>query len=716
MKSIKFLISAALLFSCVDAFCCLPISYEPKEYYMYRVYDRDSPADGGRKEANCRAYQELTSPDISLSDIESVVYGYTLEQVRGLSGAKDSRNAFARYIATAGDTEIVDFLAVAKTCENARAWMNDPWYYPAKNDPTVAALEEVIEKSLAYSGRRLEDRYVLQAVRAMMSLKRYSAIDSLWRSRSGSLREGVVKEMIRGYVAGALLQKGERNAAFRHFKAIGDLKSIRQYWPEYRQSDAIFYFAARQCPDSPQVPELLQSIVGHMEEVIINETVHHGQKLDEEALSVLYSLSQVCLRAATRSEKKAAEWYYTAAFLLDCAGCAPQAEIYAVRAKRPGREDSFISDMAEVLEIKSYLEFCDYNDESSRNYLLHSLKWLDKKIASNITDDVREKTAWGWHLTTNFSYYYWNDMLRKIVLGTVVPKLDSVDPVLSLRLRNMADNRLLSIVDRGWVIYGDPDYKEVEVTMKEYRASGKRNIFDYSNEFFLSLDSMPLQSVKEYERQVGNGKTELDRFLDERGFIDHDYLLEVIGTRHLRRREYKAAVEVLSKVSPSYENRLNVSGYFNRLPFDVGNYLSYDYDQYKLSFAKEMLALETKMRSADPDKAGEAMIKYGTGLHSSFDFCWALTHYDLSYDDEWLRSNYRKKAIADGKAYIETGLKTIRTPELAAKYYVEFSRFKTVAEKFPQTSAAQKVRASCDKLVDYSMKSSVDMYQEYVLE
>lgn len=680
---------------------------------MFRVFDKNSPADGGRKEENCRAWQMLTSPDIPLSEIEGVVYGYTLEQMMGLSGAKDSSNAFAKYIATAGDSEIADFLVLAKTCENARARMNDPWYYPAKNDPTVAVLEDVIGKSLAYSGSRLADRYVLQAVRAMMSLKRYSAIDSLWRSRSASLHEGIVKEMVKGYVAGALLQKGDRSAAFRHYKSMGDLKSIRQYWSEYRSNEAILKFAAMRCPDSPQVPELLQSIVGHMEAVIINETVRHGEKLDAEKFRVLYDLSQVCLRAATSSEKNTAEWYYTAAFLLDCAGCAPQAEVFAVRAQCYSRRGCFISDMAEVLKIKANLEFCDYNGESFRNYLLHSLKWFDEKIASDITDDVREKTAWGWHLTTNFSYYYWNDMLRKIVLGTVVPKLESVDPVLSLRLRNMADNRLLSLVDRGWVIYGDPDYKEVEMTMKEYRASGKRNIFDYSNEFFLSLDSMPLQSVKEYERQVGNGKTELDRFLDERGYVDHDYLLEVIGTRHLRRREYKAAVDVLSKVSPSYENRLNVSGYFNRLPFDVENCISCDYDQYKLSFAKEMLSLEAKMRSADPDKAGEAMIKYGTGLRSSFDFCWALTQYDFVYDDEWIRSNYRKKALSDGEAYIETGLKTIRTPELAAKYYVQLSRFKTAAEKFPQTSAAKEVLGSCDKLVDYSMKSYVNLYQKH---
>lgn len=105
---------------------------------------------------------------------------------------------------------------------------------------------------------------------------------------------------------------------------------------------------------------------------------------------------------------------------------------------------------------------------------------------------------------------------------------------------------------------------------------------------------------------------------------------------------------------------------------------------------------------------GVHAILCGMLLRSSFDYCWALTQYSFAYGEEWISSNYRKKALADGEAYIEAGLKTIRTPELAAKYYVQFSRFKTAAEKFPQTSAAKEVLGSCDKLVDYSMKTYAD--------
>lgn len=166
-------------------------------------------------------------------------------------------------------------------------------------------------------------------------------------------------------------------------------------------------------------------------------------------------------------------------------------------------------------------------------------------------------------------------------------------------------------------------------------------------------------------------------------------------------------------MSPTYEKRTNVSAYFDRPPFEFRFREGVDCGQYKLSFAKEMLSLETKMRSADPDKAGEAMIRYGTGLRASFDFCWALTQYHQYCQDDWLSSSDRKKALADGESYIETGLETIRTPELAAKYHVQLSRFKTAVEKFPQTSAAKDVLGRCDKLVDYSLKNYVDLYQKY---
>ena len=45
----------------------------------------------------------------------------------------------------------------------------------------------------------------------------------------------------------------------------------------------------------------------------------------------------------------------------------------------------------------------------------------------------------------------------------------------------------------------------------------------------------------------------LDRFLDARGYVDMDYLNELLGTRYLRAMDYVNAVRVLSKVPNEYK-------------------------------------------------------------------------------------------------------------------------------------------------------------------
>ena len=55
-------------------------------------------------------------------------------------------NAFATWIRENNDKEIYDFLTLAKQCEYSRGLMNDPWYYPSKNDGTYMSLMDIVEK------------------------------------------------------------------------------------------------------------------------------------------------------------------------------------------------------------------------------------------------------------------------------------------------------------------------------------------------------------------------------------------------------------------------------------------------------------------------------------------------------------------------------------------------------------------------------------------
>ena len=262
MKLNVFFASAALsLTVSVPAFSCGPYWNLPKDYRMFRTYDKDAKSTSDQEE-NCLAWQTLCSPDVRTSDISEVVYSYDLDQIRGLLRDRKSSNSFVKHIASARDREIADFLVLAKTCETARAEMNDPWYYPSKEDPVKATLQEVIEKSTSYKGERLEDRYVLQAVRAMFSLGRYTQIDSLWNARKSRIKDGVIKRMTLGYVAGAAYHSGKEDKALEYYKHAGDLRSLYHHFSRFSNYAELVDFAATNCPDSKDIPELLQAVLG----------------------------------------------------------------------------------------------------------------------------------------------------------------------------------------------------------------------------------------------------------------------------------------------------------------------------------------------------------------------------------------------------------------------------------------------------------------------
>lgn len=144
-------------------------------------------------------------------------------------------------------------------------------------------------------------------------------------------------------------------------------------------------------------------------------------------------------------------------------------------------------------------------------------------------------------------------------------------------------------------------------------------------------------------------KSDIDRFLDARGYIDNDYLYEHLGTRYLRAQNYARAVEILSKVSPAYQYRTNLLPYMDRQPFVFNPTRSAVSPDYKLAFARQMLRYQKESMSSDPDKAGLAMTMMGIGLRSSFSFCWTLTQYHLYTDDEWQEDDITKMALSKQK-------------------------------------------------------------------
>ena len=318
------LISVLLFVNSAQAYACGPYEYYPYGYKMYRVFDKNSVVKIDERKENCILWQKLTSAEIPLEDIETVVYKYTLTQMRELMTVHNP-NAFATWIRTNDDREVYEFLMLAKICENTRGLMNDPWYYPSKNDGTYMSLIEIEEKAKAYKGTRLKDRYTLQAVRAMFSAQRYQECVDYWNDVEEDLPDGLIKEMSRSYLVGAYSRIGQIDVALEYFTDVEDLNSIifclRRQGKIKDVADELECIA-KYAPESYQIPEILQWVVTSFEPWGSADYTYQERmdttmvnSIDRELFGKLYRLSVKMTQQPV--SKNRAVWCYTAAFLAD---------------------------------------------------------------------------------------------------------------------------------------------------------------------------------------------------------------------------------------------------------------------------------------------------------------------------------------------------------------------------------------------------------------
>lgn len=704
MKSnICFLLISVLLFvNSAQAYACGPYEYYPYRYKMYRVFDKNSVIKTDERKENCILWQKLTSAEIPLEDIEMVVYKYTLTQMRELMTVHDP-NAFATWIRTNEDEEIYDFLMLAKICENTRGLMNDPWYYPSKDDGTYMSLIEIEEKAKAYKGTRLKDRYALQAVRAMFSAQRYQECVDYWNDVEEDLPDGLIKEMSRSYLVGAYSRIGQIDVALEYFTYVEDLNSIifclRRQGKIKDVADELECMA-KYAPDSYQIPEILQWVVTGFEPWGSADYTYQERmdttmvnSIDRELFDKLYQLSVKMTRQPMSKNK--AIWCYTAAFLADLEAQPHEAWKYIQMATKCSASE-FMKESIRVLKIYLDAKVSVY-DSAYESRLFNDLKWLDAKIKGELTEDLRSNITeyYFYYLRSNISFYYWNDMLRRILLAEVCPRmLDRGMQVRALQLANLADNMLLNLNNN---IEGK--------TLKEYRSSDNYNSIDYCSEFFMMMkDCVTIGDLTAYVNNTQLAQSSaFDNYLNERGFIDKDYFYDLIGTRYLSELNYDKAVRYLSNVSSSYQPRLNTSAYMYRDPFSIAASSLREHKNYKLTFAKEMLRLEKSIASAtDQNKKAFDLIRYGTGLRNSFTYCWILTEYrkfSWSYD----LSPYANGVLKKVESIYNEALNIVDNDELAAIAYVQLCKWKTAVEKYPDTYAARYTKMMCDNLCDYSI-------------
>ncbi len=715
MKSNLFFvwISMALFFMPRVVSACVFPYYPPASYLTYRVEDEKQLSDA---EQNCRLWQQLTDGNIPLEDIRKVIYEwecedveYLLENLGELNCYFLKDNRFADWLFLHNDREAVECIGLAKQCEELRNVRHkDPWYYSCESDSLHLSLSRLAERAQAYAGERLKDRYTLQAVRALFSLQRYEDCIRLWKARQDFLPDGWVKKMTMPYIAGCYYRINQVDRAISMYMACGDVNSLSHCLKEKMQGmdqvermRLIRSYDTRYTDFFPTVSGMIGEV--EKEESFWVSSFNSGGRAEQNGIYVdslwvpLTGLYDFSLELANdgRTVNRGA-WYYTAAYLADKLR-RPAAALQHIRQAGLQKNSDGIQEYIQVLDIYLAAKYAP-NIRNHEARLKQDLKKMEALIGKHLTPDVIEVAESDGHykMVGGYSFYYWNDMLRKLLLSVVVPRyLTEGDGVRAIQMTNVADNLLYRKIR---------EKKETDCWMDVLRKSSRlENPYDYRNHLFDLLDTIDVRHVVAYVDRLQHVQSEFDHYLNSRGYSEPVYFHDIIGTKYLFRSEYAKAVVYLEKVPLAFQFTLNTfkEDCMKRNPFQPETNLT-DRSDYKLNFAREMETLHRQIHgSTDVNRVAQAQIRYAIGLRNSFESCWALTQYKKScYDNE--RIAQKKKSVQmEYDWLVDEALSMFTDSESAARAYWWLGYYKKVVRDYPNTGIAEFARTHCDNLRDY---------------
>lgn len=732
---------------CIFRSCSPELERQWQEGCRFQDYEKDE---------NCLLWQKLTSTTIPLKDIEKVVYDARLKDIRELPDGRLAENKFAEWLMLPKHKDDLEYILIAKEIEEIREYIVCPWYYAYDGDEEHQRLDELMKKCMEYKGQRHADRYALQMTRLYFAKRDFRSCIDLWEKAVSKLPQNIVTDMIASYAGGAYSRKGNREKAIELFtrsQDIGSLINLKAWndseemskYTDSRVKELEYIF--NRFPNSPLLSVKLQEYVRKRESFIYDyedwkdrgfhdpvevKYYYVGDSLVADDEHDFYNeLKRFAKNAISSTNcRQKGMWQYALSYLYYLDGDKNTALVYLNNAEY-SKATPFIK---ESIRAFRFLMDASYANNSSnyRSKLLKDLKWLDECMARDVEPNAEK--GWQYDNKMNWSFYYWQDVARKVLLGEICSKIEKAgNATLALQLANYATNRIYQLNPLYEAFhYGrdDPEDPESYTTIlpfDEYRKTWtESNWFDYCNQFFEWINGVSATNAAKYAERIVKPISDLDDFLNDRSYVDTDYIYDIVGTLYMREMNYEKASYWLSKVSTDYQNRMNIAkeGYFKLNPFcyqfDKKHFID-DSNDYKLRFAQEMLQLEKLISSdAELNRKANAKIRYAIGLRNSFGKCWYLTGYgyelgDGSGDDYWKwftstdREGFKENLFAQ-KAYekvdflMEQALSEFTDTEQAAKAQFEMMNFKTLMKQYPTSRAAAFVRGHCDNYYDYSLQ------------
>lgn len=650
------------------------------------------------KETNCRHWQSLTHRDIPLEDIEYVVYTMPLAEYEAFyaMAVYYEDNAFAQWIKR-NDPEIMDFLLLAKRNEHMRFQYSSKWYYPTMKVGGPVSLEEIVEQSLGSQSVRLRDRYLLQAVRALTTLKRYDECLELWDREISLLpKDNFMRRLCYEYIAGAYYHTGDVERAMLMFASYGDTGSMyyiaKQQDMDLTTVDIIRYSYLSGAPLSKFSRDIRKMIVDAETFPIVYEFGDKPVVTDE-----ILAIRDLAIEAGGNPNcADRAQWLYIAAYIYMQQGNYAQAKAMLSRAEKAPASD-YMKESIKVLSIYLDALTATYN-AAYEERLFEQIKWFEERVRLDFNSDDYDYCMWH-----DFSENYWYSSMTRILSYTVAPRyLEMGNPARALQLMNFADYlpyKYVTSID--YYVDNDYGYWWTSSNIEEYRRErGTFNRIDYSTWFFNTINKQTPDAAIAYVERALNPTSEFDRYLNDVGYTSPDFLYDIVGTLCLRHMRYQEAERYFSLVSLDYQYMLNVT--LKRDPFDA---LCPEGDRildFRYRFATTMALLERGIEATtDINRRASLLVKFGIGMGNSVTTCWPLTYYGSSCNDDWRGDSVALALHNRAIISINEALSAFTDDELKAEALYTLGRHYTVVSSYGYTKKAEFVRRHCDNYYDY---------------
>ena len=650
------------------------------------------------KETNCRHWQSLTHRDIPLEDIEYVVYTMPLAEYEAFyaMAVYYEDNAFAQWIKR-NDPEIMDFLLLAKRNEHMRFQYSSKWYYPTMKVGGPVSLDEIVEQSLGSQSVRLRDRYLLQAVRALTTLKRYDECLELWDREISLLpKDNFMRRLCYEYIAGAYYHTGDVERAMLMFASYGDTGSMyyiaKQQDMDLTTVDIIRYSYLSGAPLSKFSRDIRKMIVDAETFPVVYEFGDKPVVTDE-----ILAIRDLAIEAGGNPNcADRAQWLYIAAYIYMQQGNYTQAKALLSKAEKAPASD-YMKESIKVLGIYLDALTATYN-AAYEERLFEQIKWFEERVHLDFNSDDYDYCMWH-----DFSENYWYSSMTRILSYTVAPRyLEMGNPARALQLMNFADYlpyKYVTSID--YYVDNDYGYWWTSSNIEEYRRErGTFNRIDYSTWFFNTINKQTPDAAIAYVERALNPISEFDRYLNDVGYTSPDFLYDIVGTLCLRHMRYQEAERYFSLVSLDYQYMLNVM--LKRDPFDA---LCLEGDRildFRYRFATTMASLERGIEATtDINRRASLLVKFGIGMGNSVTTCWPLTYYGSSCNDDWRGDSVALALHNRAIISINEALSAFTDDELKAEALYTLGRHYTVVSSYGYTKKAEFVRRHCDNFYDY---------------